>query len=232
MCQIDNYVKLRNDLEQSADNEYRDFAMKTCPSKHDFLGVRVPQIRKYARQVPSEKIEEFVAIYPATYEEVLLRGFLIARLRYGDMLKWFDSQLKYIDDWSTCDSFCSAISKLVKKNKEDFFKKKMSRLLDGGHGLTVRVGLVILNCSYVEPNYLEFIFNEADKLYNLDEYYVKMGLAWLISECFVKYPSATMEYLSRSKMPAWTFNKTISKICDSYRVDAGTKNLLRKMRKK
>lgn len=85
--------------------------------------------------------------------------------------------------------------------------------------------------NYIEPDYLKFIFTEADKISNREEYYVKMGLAWLVSECFIKYPSATMEYLLRSKMPTWTFNKTISKICDSYRVDAQTKILLRKMRK-
>ena len=228
---MDSYRELRGKLEQSADDKYREFAMKICTSKHSFLGVRVPQIRKCANQVPKEKIEEFIAICPATYEEVLLRGFLIARLPYEHLLNYFDSQLKYIDDWSTCDLFCSAISKAVKKNREDFFENKISKLLDNKHEFTVRVGLVLLKCCYVEPVYLEFIFAETDRLSGREEYYVKMGLAWLISECFVKFPSGTLGYLVESKMPMWTFNKTISKICDSYRVDAKTKDFLKKMRK-
>ena len=228
---ISSYPELIDKLEQNADSKFRAFSMKISASKHRYLGVRVPQIRKYASQVPSEKIEEFIKVQSASYEEVLLRGFLIARLPYEYMLKHFDSQLKYIDDWSTCDLFCSAISKSVKKNKKDFFKKKITKLLAAKSEFTTRVGLVLLKCCYIESDYLKFIFAEADRLSSREEYYVKMGLAWLISECFIKFPTGTTDYLVRSKMPAWTFNKTISKICDSYRIDAETKNLLRKMRK-
>lgn len=231
MNQIENYKELRNDLKQSADKNYRDFSMKICNSKYQMLGVRVPQIRKYAKQISQKKIEEFIAIHPTTYEEILLRGFLIAKLPYNDMLKWFDSQLEYIDNWSSCDLFCSAISKVVQKNKEDFLEKKIVELLDNEYEFTARVGLVVLKCSYVEPDYLNYIFTTTDRLSNREEYYIKMAIAWLISECFIKYPSITMDYLSRSKMPIWTFNKTISKICDSYRIDTKTKDFLKKMRK-
>lgn len=227
---IETYSELRDKLEQSADTKYRDFTMKICPSKHSFLGVRVPQIRKYAKQVPMEKIEEFIAVCPATYEEVLLRGFLIARLPYEQMLKYFDSQLKYIDDWSTCDLFCSAIGKIIKKNREDFLKKKIVKLLDDKKEFTTRVGVVLLKCCYVEADFLKYIFAEVDKLANREEYYVKMGLAWLVSECFIKFPADTMDYLSKTKLPVWTFKKTISKICDSYRVDAETKKYLRELK--
>ena len=228
---IGDYLESRGELERNTDDKYRDFTMKICTSKYQILGVRVPQIRKIAKQVPLEKIEEYIGIYPATYEEVLLRGFLIARLPYEDMLKCFDSHLAYIDDWSTCDLFCSAISKLVQKNKEDFLRKKIVKLLDSGQEFTIRVGLVLLKCCYIEPVYLKYIFAEVDRLSNYEEYYVKMGLAWLVSECFIKFPSDTMDYLLKSKMPVWTFNKTISKICDSYRVDTEEKSLLRKIRK-
>lgn len=231
MNTIDNYTDLINNLKQNADNKYRDFSMKICTSKHFILGVRVPKIRKCASQIPKEKIEEFIKIHSATYEEVLLRGFLIARLPYEYMLKHFDSQLEYIDDWSTCDLFCSAVGKTIKKNKEDFFKKKIQELLSSKSEFTTRAGLVLLKCCYVELNYLEYIFTQTDKLSDRDEYYVKMGLAWLISECFIKLPTGTMDYLLKSKLPTWTFNKTISKICDSYRVNTETKTLLKKIRK-
>lgn len=45
------------------------------------------------------------------------------------------------------------------------------------------------------------------------------------------YADETLGYLRVSRLPVWTFNKTISKICDSYRVEAGVKDILRKMRK-
>ncbi len=231
MKKITNYIELKRLLEQSANDKCRDFTMKICSTGRPVLGVKVPQIREYAKGVPLEKTNEFIAAHPSTYEEVLFRGFLIARLSYEEMLKKFDTQIKYIDDWSTCDLFCSAVGKLVRKNKEDFLEKKIKKLLSSKKEFTTRVGLVLLKCCYVETDYLKFIFDTTDKLSSSEEYYVKMGLAWLISECFVKFPTATMEYLLRSKLPKWTFNKTISKICDSYRVDKETKKLLRAVRK-
>ena len=223
--------ELKTKIKQFANDKNRDFTMKICPTKHHVLGVKVPQIRTVARQVPSELIEKFINIEPSTYEEVLARGFLIARLPYEKMLKHFNSQLEYIDDWSTCDLFCSAISKLVRKNQEDFLEKKIKKLLVSKKEFSTRVGLVLLKCCYIDLNYLKYIFDEADKISNREEYYIKMALAWLISECFIKFPTATMEYLLKSKIPKWTFNKSISKICDSYRVDSETKKLLKTIRK-
>ncbi len=228
---MDNYEELRKELEKEACSKTRDFTMKICPTKHKALGVKVPQIRKHATKVPSELIEKFIKINPATYEEVLLRGFLIARLPYEKILKHFDSQLKYIDDWSACDLYCSAISKKIKKNRDDFLKEKIVKLLENKHEFETRVGLVILKCSYVDEGHLDYIFSEADKQSSREEYYIKMALAWLISECFIKFPTATTNYLLNSKLPTWTFNKSISKICDSYRVDKETKKLLKRMRK-
>ena len=58
-----------------------------------------------------------------------------------------------------------------------------------------------------------------------------MAIAWLLSECFIKFPEPTFDYLKTSKLPKWTFNKTISKICDSYRVDPEVKAELKRLRK-
>ena len=93
------------------------------------------------------------------------------------------------------------------------------------------MGLVILKCAYVEPDYLSLIFDRVERLASKEEYYIRMAIAWLLAECFIKFPEETLSYLKVSKLPKWTFNKTISKICDSYRVDDEMKNLLRKMRK-
>lgn len=228
---IRSYDEVRERLAFDADDEYREFAMKICPSERPFLGIRVPRIRKIAESVQKEKIEELIKVEPIGYEEVLVRGFLIARLRYEEMMKWFDSQALYIDDWSTCDTFCSAIGKKVRKNKSDFFENKMEWLLGDSREFVVRLGLVILKCCYVDFDYLAVIFDRVEKLSGREEYYIKMGIAWLVCECFIKFPDETLAYLSISRLPKWTYNKTISKICDSYRVEPEVKEALKKMRK-
>ena len=226
-----DYEELKTELSKLADDEYREFVMKICPSERPFLGVRVPQIRDIARQVPASEISEFLKVQPVGYEEVLARGFLISRLPFDEMVRWFDSQVDCIDDWSTCDTFCSAVGKVIKKNRAAFFDAKMDDLLSDSREFAVRVGLVLLKVAYVDDDYLQVIFNRVSGLASRDEYYIRMGIAWLLCDCFIKYPTATTSFMLSSKLPKWTYNKTISKICDSYRVDEETKGLLRKMRR-
>ena len=187
-------------------------------------------MREVVKRVPDEKIAEFLKVEPVAFEEVLARGFMIARLPYEEMVKWFDSQVGYIGDWCTCDTFCSAL-KSLRKHLDEFMELEMERLLRDTREFAVRVGLVLLKCYYVNYDYLAVIFDRVEGLAEREEYYIRMAIAWLLAECFIKYPEVTLAYMRVSGLPKWTYNKTISKICDSYRVDVETKEMLRKMRR-
>ena len=226
-----SYQELVKQLSLHAEDEYREFAERITLSKRPVLGVRIPLIRKVVNAVPRESYEELLLVRPVTIEEVLARGMIIGRLPYGEMLEWFGSQVSYIDDWSTCDIFCAGLRKVVRGHLDEFLENKVKGLVVDSREFAVRVGLVILKTSYVESKYLEYVFGVSDDLASRDEYYVKMAIAWLVSECFIKYPDETLEYLKAAKLPEWTFNKTISKICDSYRVSGEMKKILMGMRK-
>ena len=213
-----------------AEDEYREFTSGLIPSERPILGVRIPKVRELAGRVPRDEISEFLKVEPVALEEVLARGFMIARLPYEEMLKWFDSQVDDIGDWCTCDTFCSAL-KSVKKHLGEFLECKVEGLLNDEREYVVRVGLVLLKCYYVDFDYLAVIFDRVEKLVGREEYYIRMAIAWLVAECFIKYPEETLAYMRVSGLTKWTYNKTISKICDSYRVDAETKEMLKKMRK-
>ena len=95
----------------------------------------------------------------------------------------------------------------------------------------VRAGLVCLLDFYVQPDFLQVIFDRAETLKSREEYYIRMALAWLLAECYIKYPDETFSYLSNSELDKWTLNKTVSKICDSHRVDTELKERARELRK-
>lgn len=229
---IMNYDKLRERLGFYAEDEYREFTEKLIVCERPLIGVRIPVVRKVAGMIPRELYGEFLAVKPVAVEEVLVRGILISKLPYDGMLMWFDSQIDEIDNWCTCDVFCSGISKVVRKRRAEFLESRIEGLLCDLREFAVRVGLVMLKCVYVDAEYLAVIFDRVEKLGMREEYYIRMAIAWLLSECFIKFPDETYVYLRVSGLPSWTFNKTISKICDSYRVDAEIKDVLRKMRKK
>lgn len=226
-----DYKEFQEELGKYADDEYRVFAMKGIPCERPFVGVRIPNVRKVVDLIPREKYEEFLKVKPVAIEEVLARGMIICKMSYEEMLKYFDSQVGYIDNWCACDIFCSGLRKVIKKHQEEFLEKKVEKLLKSKDEYDVRVGLVILKSSYVDFDYLNVIFDRVEGLVEREEYYIRMAIAWLLSECFIKFPAATTGYMLASHLPKWTFNKTISKICDSYRVDDETKKMLKKMRK-
>ena len=58
-----------------------------------------------------------------------------------------------------------------------------------------------------------------------------MANAWLISICFIKYPDKTMKYLLNNSLDKTTFNKSIDKICDSYRVSNDIKINLKELKR-
>lgn len=101
-----------------------------------------------------------------------------------------------------------------------------------GSEFEVRVGLVILLSHYTsEPDYVKAIFDRIDQVKDREEYYIKMAVAWLVAECFVKHQDAAWDYLASDRLPKWTQNKAISKIRDSYRVSLEVKDLLKEFRK-
>lgn len=227
-----NISSFRTKLISLADDEYREFSMRGIPCDRPFLGVRIPDIKKLVREIPEKDFAEFLNAKPVALEEVLARGFLIARLPYEKMLEVFDSQVKLLDNWCAVDTFCSALRKTVKTHESDFLDKKVEPLLNSKNEFSVRAGLVLLLDFYVKFDYLFLIFDRAESLKNRDEYYIKMALAWLLAECFVKFPAETLAYFKVSSLNKWTFNKTISKISDSRRVDPETKSALKRIRRK
>ena len=225
------YSDIRLELTKNIDDKYQAFVSKANPTDRPILGVRIPIVREIAKKIPTEDFAEILKVTPVSQEELMLRGMLIARMPYEEMLKNLDSQVKLIDDWCSCDTFCASLKPLVKKHRQEFFEQKIDYYLKSSQVFTARVGLVLLLGSYVILDYLPVIFDRIEGLKDREEYYIKMAIAWLLAECFIKHPEETLGYLQVSKLPKWTFNKAISKICDSYRVEKDAKDYLKTLRR-
>ena len=78
---------------------------------------------------------------------------------------------------------------------------------------------------------LTYIYNTCNSLKE-GSYYVEMAVAWLLSYCYIKYPENTLKYLKNNNLNDFTFNKTIDKICESFRVSKEEKLKLKKLKRK
>ena len=217
-------------LKSLQDENYRKFHQNLTTTRYEILGLRVPMQRKIAKEISKGNIEEFFCFCKDKYyEEVNIEGFVLAGIKELSLLeKYFDSFVLKIDNWAICDGFCNSL-KIVQKNKE-YFWKKIQELLKKEETFSVRVGLILLLCFYVEKEYI-FDILQLVKTVTHEEYYVGMGLAWLLAECYIKYPEETLVLLKEKSLSSFVQNKTISKIRDSYRVSKEEKEFLQSLKK-
>lgn len=219
---------MRKKLLELQDEKYREFNSKLLPNINNILGVRVPNLRKLAKELAQNDWQNYRDdLY---YEEIMLQGLVIgyAKIDADKKLQLLREFIPKIDNWGTCDIVCSNL-KFINQNKEmvwDFIQP----YLNSKNEFDVRFGIVILLNYFIDDKYIDKILKILDKIKH-DGYYAKMAVAWALSICFVKYWDKTLEYLQTSNLEKWTFNKTIQKTCESYRITTNQKDFLRKLKK-
>lgn len=225
------YQALWNDLKKEQDLDYITFQQKLITTKYPMIGLRTPLLRKTAAKIAKQDIASYLRVsQTATFEEVMVKGFVIGKLKDKVSLqKEMLSFIPFIDNWAVCDMFVASL-KLV-SNEQAFFLKEIECLLKEKEVFAVRVGLVLLLDYYVEEHYLPFIFEQILAV-DRDEYYIEMAKAWLLCECFIKEQEKTLFFLENTPLSFSLLSKTIQKICDSYRVPKEMKEYLKQLRLK
>lgn len=231
MTNIDT-LTLRRELEGRAEAEYQKFHTALLPGIDNVLGIRIPELRTIAKGLAKLDWRSFVentdTIY---YEEIMLQGMVtgLAKTTLEEKLKYVRLFVPRINNWAVCDIFCGELKTTVKKNKEAFWEF-IRPYLASDEEFKKRFGIVML-FHFIEETYIDAIFAYADTFAH-EGYYAKMGMAWLLSICYVKFPEKTRAYLLQSKLDNWTYNKALQKTTESLRVSKEEKEIIRKMKRK
>ena len=223
-----DYTKYLNNYKE--DKKFIDFNKKLIFTKYEILGIKVPNMRKIAKEISKTDIISFLNnVENNTYEDVMIEGLTISYIKDIDLcLKYFNKFINKIDNWAICDT-CISFMKIVNKNKE-LFLKQIKKYIESKNEYVVRVGVVLLLNYYIEDSYIDLVFDIIDSI-NREDYYINMAIAWLVSVCFVKYRNKTFKYLNDNKLNRFTYNKSIQKIIESYRVSLEDKEILRSMKR-
>ena len=170
------------------------------------IGIRVPILKKIAKELAKGNYKEFISIMNHNYhEEVLIHGLILGYIK--DPMNYFDDYIKYMNDWQSCDTTISNM-KYFKYNQDINCIKKY---------LYHRVGYVILLTYYIKDEYIDELYNIVDN-YNSDNYYVKMAVAWLLSYLIIYDKNRAVKYLKKSKLDDFTYNKGIQKAIESKKI--------------
>lgn len=224
-------LSIREQLNILADEQYRKFSSSLTPGKDNIIGVRLPLLRKLAKEIVKGDWREYLDYATSnTFEEVMLQGMVIGYLKADIelVLALTKDFIPLIDNWAVCDSFCSSlkITKVYKERVWDF----LQTYLQSDKEYEIRFGVVMLLNYYVEINYASDAFRHFDRIKH-ESYYVKMAVAWAISIYFVVFQDRTLEYIKDNNLDGFTYNKALQKIRESTRVDKKTKEMIKKVKK-
>lgn len=223
---------IRKKLFELQDLEYQKFHSGLCPNVDNIIGVRIPELRKIAKQIANENSKEFLEnVKTDYYEEKMLYGLVIGYMKCSleERLLYLDKFVPMIDNWAICDS-CITTYKFTKKYKSEIWEY-IQKYLKSEKEFEIRFGVIMLMDYYLTDEYIENILQIYNEI-KYDGYYVKMAVAWAISTCYVKFPEETMKLLKDNELDDFTYNKALQKMIESYRVDKETKNEIRKMKRK
>lgn len=225
---------VRDWLAAHADADYRAFQTKLIPTVDParIVGVRVPELRHYARELARERPEAARAIMSArshgTYEECLVHALLVNQVRdYDVCVAELERFLPCVDNWGVCD----ILSPKAFECRPPELPAQAARWIASGekHPYTVRFGVSVFMKYYLDddfdPSYLQLVCSVRS-----NEYYVRMMVAWYVATALAKQWDATLPVLRERRLDPWTHNKAIQKAVESRRIAPEQKALLRTLR--
>lgn len=227
-------MNIKQDLYELVDEEYKKFHSNLCPGINNILGIRVPVLRKYAKELNKQySIKElFDNIGDDYYEEIMLKGMIIGlntKREWEEIKKYIEEYVPKINNWAICDTFCAGL-KITNIYKEKMWDL-ISEYINSENEFEVRFAIVMILDYYIDKEYMQKDFEIFNNI-KLDKYYVKMAIAWAISICLIKFYEETISYLKNDcKLDDWTYNKVIQKAIESYRITENQKEELRTMKK-
>lgn len=223
---------IQEKLFEFQDLGYRDFNSKLIPNidKETMIGVRIPDIRKIEKSLSTEEKEKFLLKLPHKYfEENMLHGIIISNMKeYDKVIINLEKFLPYVDNWEVCDSISP---KIFKKNREKAIENVLS-WIKSNHTYVCRFGIGMIMQLYLEDEYFKKSYLDIIAKIKTEDYYINMMRAWTFQVALVKQWKEAILYIEKGLLDEFTHNKTISKSCDSYKIEKEKKEYLKTLRRK
>ncbi|MBO7526434.1 MAG: DNA alkylation repair protein [Clostridia bacterium] len=210
------------------DEEYSRFHAKLIPGVK-IRGVKIPNLRKIAKDF-CKYLDFLDNITLNNYEAICVACYYIGLTTKDEFLlkSRLDFILPLIDNWATCDTFVGTLK--IFKQKNEKLLPIILDYLNSGSIFTKRFAIVCLLTYYIKDKTINDLFCKISKLQG-EDYYIDMAIAWFVSVAFVKCREQTLKLLKSNALNSNVQSKSISKICDSYRVSKEDKVLVKTLKK-
>lgn len=223
-------MTLRDQLLELCEPKYMKFTSALMPGVENVLGIRLPLLRKIAREIAAGDWRAYLAQAGDFYfEEQMLQGMVIsyARCDPAEKLEHVARFIPKIDNWAVCDCFCWRLKAAERQPMWEFIRPRFRSEAE----YEVRFAGVMALGNFVDQAHLEDLLQLLDGIRH-EAYYARMGVAWAVSVCYIKFPERTHAWLESCSLDDWTFNKSLQKIVESYRVSDAAKQQIRAMKRR
>ena len=213
----DRIIVQLTDLAQGNET-YAAFNQRIVNTKMPVIGVRVPDLRRLARELALDMsaadISELLTAQNESFDYVLLCGLLITHVRIDDQtaIDLTKQYLPHVDSWAHIDVFVEKKRRFAGEMWWDF---ALECLLSEAE-FTVRYGVVSLMTNFLDEAHIDQVFAALRNVTH-DGYYVEMALAWLYATAAVNFFEKTLAELENRQIDTWTRNKAYQKMLESRR---------------
>ncbi len=201
--------------------------------KRTSFGISIPELRKFAKKIAKGNYVEFLQNDDCkTFEQRLLHAFVIGYINCDiDLqLKYFESFIPFVDDWAVNDSLCQNFK--VARKYPDIIWQFLMKYKSSKREFESRIVSVMLLSHFLNDEYIDRVIEVLNSL-NTDDYYSHMGVAWAVATVMGKYPQKCLAYLKSENcsLDKITYNKSLQKIRESFRVSDKIKIQTKEMKK-
>lgn len=221
--------KIREYLLSEQDIKYRNFTLPLIPNvdENTFIGVRLPIIKKYAKELSEKDRLEFLNNLPHQYhEENILHAFILSNMKdYNTFLNYVNEFLPYVSNWSVCDTICN--KNLVKYRPQ--LIKEIYKWLKSDELYRVRYAVKCLMNYYLSENFKEEHLLKVREV-KLNDYYVEMMIAWYLATGLAKNYESFVKVIEENWFNKSIHNKAIQKAVESFRVSEEHKLYLKTLK--
>ena len=222
-------VTVERRLRELADPKYRSFQAKLVPTvdERSVLGVRIPDIRRLAKELDRSERSEFLSELPHRfYDENILHSAILGYIRdFPEALAETERFLPFIDNWAVCDTLSP---KCFSKHKAELLPN-IRRWMKSGRTYTVRFGTGMLMRHFLDADFKPEYLGWAAEIKS-EEYYVNMMTAWFFATALAKQYDSAVGYIDGRRLPETVRKMAIQKALESFRVSDEHKEHLRAQR--
>lgn len=210
-----------------------DIKRELAKIKRTSFGISIPELRKFAKKLAKEDYKEFIDSNDcSTFELKLLHAFLIGYINddINTLLKYFQDFMPQVGDWAVNDSLCQNFR--AARKYQNVVWKFLMKFKSSHEEFESRIVSVVLLSHFLNDSYINRVIKVLDELDTRD-YYSSMGVAWAIATVMAKYPEKCLNYLTSKncRLDNKTFNRSLQKIRESYRVSKEIKEITKKLKK-